>query len=52
MSKEKNKEVKKSYGNPIKSTWGKIVVIILCAAMVAGIIASLIYLIVQNFTSV
>lgn len=50
--KKKNKEVSKSYGNPIKSVWGKIIIIIISVAMVAGILASLIYLLIKNFAAV
>lgn len=50
-NKKKN-EVKKAYKNPISSIWGKILIVALCLAMVGGILASLIYIIISNFGNV
>ena len=49
---KKNTNNKKSYSNPIKTVWGKVIIIVISVAMVAGILASLIYLMVQNFGNV
>lgn len=47
--KELKKQEKSTYRNPIKSIWGKVIIWILCFAMVATIIFGLISLIVKNF---
>lgn len=47
--KKKKKKVKKEkFINPYKTTWGKIIIWILCSAMVLGTFASLIYLVVKE----
>ncbi len=46
--KQKKDKAKKPYVNPYKTTWGQILIWILCIAMVAGSIGTLIYLIVVN----
>lgn len=45
---KKKDKAKKPYVNPYKTTWGQILIWILCIAMVAGSIGTLIYLIIQN----
>lgn len=57
MAKNKNsKAIKKNdaalkkdkvYHNPLSTVWGKILIVFLCFLMVAGILASLIYLLYQ-----
>ncbi len=47
---KKKDKAKKPYVNPYKTTWGQILIWILCIAMVAGSIGTLIYLMIQNGT--
>lgn len=49
---KKKKKVKKPYVNPYKTTWGKVIIWVLSAAMVLGTLATLIYLIVINIQKV
>ncbi len=47
---QRNKTSNKTevYRNPIKSIWGKVIVWILCLAMVASILFSFIYLLIKS----
>ena len=45
----KEEKKKEKYVNPGSTTWGKVIIFILALAMCLGGLASVIYLIVQNF---
>lgn len=48
----KKQETKKGYTNPMSTIWGKVIIILLCLAMVGGILYSLISAIITNFGNV
>lgn len=56
MAKDKknkdNKPTKKQYTSPLKTVWGKVLVVFLSLLMVAGILASFIYLIIKSIQNV
>jgi hypothetical protein len=45
---EEKKEKKKSYVNPARKPWGKVLIVILGLAMCLGSVISLIYLVINN----
>ena len=49
---QKKKEVKKAYKNPAKTKWGTALILILAGSMVLVSVATLIYYIITNFTTV
>lgn len=49
---ELKKSMKKTYTNPLQRTWGKILLIVLMLAMVLGTILTLVFLMIDNFTTV
>ncbi len=51
--KQEKKELKKKgYKNPSDTSWGKIIILILTAAMALASVVSLIYMIVQQIRNV
>ncbi len=47
-----NKNQNKVYKNPIHTLWGKIILWVLCGLMVAGTLATVIYIIITQFGKV
>lgn len=47
MAKNNKKEVKKAYKNPVKTIWGKVIILVLAAAMALSGLLSLIVLLFQ-----